>query len=143
MIKGKRAGAICTFPQCNTTMTTSKFKQHFEQHLLEGEAYDITHRERYERALNDPSLLPGDGPCNPFLVAKLRAVLAHLQGLDVRMQGIEGHSSASSDDEDIGMNTTEFLAQERPMEAPAVADDVARRTRRAHGRVLRTLSNLS
>ncbi|RAW41027.1 hypothetical protein PC110_g2776 [Phytophthora cactorum] len=90
MIKGKRAGAICTFPQCNTTMTTSKFKQHFEQHLLEGEAYDITHRERYERALNDPSLLPGDGPCNPFLVAKLRAVLAHLQGLDVRMQGIEG-----------------------------------------------------
>ncbi|KAG2886324.1 hypothetical protein PC115_g20714 [Phytophthora cactorum] len=124
-------------------MTTSKFKQHFEQHLLEGEAYDITHRERYERALNDPSLLPGDGPCNPFLVAKLRAVLAHLQGLDVRMQGIEGHSSASSDDEDIGMNTTEFLAQERPMEAPAVADDVARRTRRAHGRVLRTLSNLS
>ncbi|KAF1784609.1 hypothetical protein GQ600_15949 [Phytophthora cactorum] len=152
-------------------MTTSKFKQHFEQHLLEGEAYDITHRERYERALDDPSLLPGDGPGNPFLVAKLRAVSAHLQGLDVRMQGSRDvcmasieellqarggavstsapvknsapDSSASSDDEDIDMNTTEFLAQERPMEAPAVADDVARRTRRAHGRVLRTLSNLS
>ncbi|KAG3076530.1 hypothetical protein PI124_g15975 [Phytophthora idaei] len=52
-------------------------------------------------------------------------------------------SSTSSVDEDIDMNTTEFLVQERPMEAPAVADDVARRTRRAHGRVLRTLNNLS
>ncbi|KAG6945823.1 hypothetical protein JG688_00016362 [Phytophthora aleatoria] len=71
-------------------MTTSKFKQHFEQYLLEGEAYDITHRDRYERALDDPSLLPGDGPGNPFLVAKFRAVSAHLQGLDVCMQGIEG-----------------------------------------------------
>ncbi|KAF1789372.1 hypothetical protein GQ600_11092 [Phytophthora cactorum] len=70
-------------------MTTSKFKQHFQQHLLEGEAYDITHRERYERALDDPSLIPGDDPGNPFLVAQLRAVSAHLQGLDDRMQGIE------------------------------------------------------
>ncbi|KAG3169704.1 hypothetical protein PI124_g2397 [Phytophthora idaei] len=83
MTKGKRAGVICTFPQCNKPMTTSKFKQHFQQHLLEGEAYDIKHRERYERALDDPSLLPGDDPGNPFLVA-------HLQGLGVRMQGIEG-----------------------------------------------------
>ncbi|KAG6948558.1 hypothetical protein JG688_00015038 [Phytophthora aleatoria] len=152
MTKDKRAGVICTSPR---------------------EAYDITHRERYERALDDPSLLPGDDPGNPFLVAQLRAVSAHLQGLDVRMQGIEGRmasieellqarggaestsapreepatstpdSSASSDDEDIDMNTTESLAQERPMETPAVADDVARRTRRTHGRVLRALRNLS
>ncbi|KAG2781197.1 hypothetical protein PC116_g9272 [Phytophthora cactorum] len=41
------------------------------------------------------------------------------------------------------MNTTESLAQERPMEAPAVSDDVARRTRRTQGRVLRALRNLS
>ncbi|KAF1794483.1 hypothetical protein GQ600_24441 [Phytophthora cactorum] len=125
MTKDKRAGVICTFP-----------------------TYDITHRERYERALDDPSLLPGDDPGNPFLVAQLRAVSAHLQGLDVRMQGIEGRmasieellqarggaestsapreepatstpdSSASSDDEDIDMNTTESLAQECPMETP-------------------------
>ncbi|KAG3156775.1 hypothetical protein PI124_g9703 [Phytophthora idaei] len=131
-------------------MTTSKFKRHFQQHLLEGEAYDITHRERYEWALDDPSLLPGDDPGNPSLVAQLRAVSAHLQGLDVRMQGIEGQpatstpdSSASSDDEDIDMNTTESLAQEHPMEAPAVTDDVARRTRLTHGRVLRPIRNLS
>ncbi|KAG6949393.1 hypothetical protein JG688_00014648 [Phytophthora aleatoria] len=154
-------------------MTTSKFKQHFQQHLLEGEAYDITHRERYEWALDDPSLLPGDDPGNPSLVAQLRVVSAHLQGLDVRMQGIEGRmasieellqarggavstsapraepatstpdSSASNDDEDIDMNTTESLAQERPMEAPAVTDDVARRTRLTHGRVLRAIRNLS
>ncbi|KAG6948755.1 hypothetical protein JG687_00015273 [Phytophthora cactorum] len=94
MTKGKRAGDICTFPQCNKTMTTSKFKQHFQQHLLEGEAYDITHRERYERALDDPSLIPGDDPGNPFLVAQLRAVSAHLQGLDDRMQGIEGRMAS-------------------------------------------------
>ncbi|KAF1773700.1 hypothetical protein GQ600_12994 [Phytophthora cactorum] len=143
-------------------MTTSKFKQHFQQHLLEGEAYDITHRERYEWALDDPSLLPGDDPGNPSLVAQLRAVSAHLQGLDVRMQGIEGRmasieellqarepatstpdSSASSDDEDIDMNTTESLAQEHPMEPPAVTDDVTRRTRLTHGRVLRAIRNLS
>ncbi|KAG2910588.1 hypothetical protein PC114_g9719 [Phytophthora cactorum] len=91
MTKGKRAGVICTFPQCNKPMTTSKFNQHFQQHLLEGEAYDITHRERYERAL---SLLPGDDPGNPFLVAHLRAVSAHLQGLGVRMQGIEGRMAS-------------------------------------------------
>ncbi|KAG2952056.1 hypothetical protein PC119_g1876 [Phytophthora cactorum] len=155
-------------------MTTSKFKQHFQQHLLEGEAYDITHCERYEWALDDPSLLPGDDPGNPSLVAQLRAVSAHLQGLDVRMQGIEGRmasieellqarggavstsappraepatstpdSSASSDDEDIDMNTTESLAQEHPMEPPAVTDDVTRRTRLTHGRVLRAIRNLS
>ncbi|KAG4242077.1 hypothetical protein PC116_g9988 [Phytophthora cactorum] len=175
MTKGKRAGVICTFPQCNKPMTTSKFNQHFQQHLLEGEAYDITHRERYERAL---SLLPGDDPGNPFLVAHLRAVSAHLQGLGVRMQGIEGRmasieellearggavspsaappplprkepptsapdGSASSDDEGIDMNLIEPLAQERPMEAPAVADYVARRNRRTHGRVLRALRNIS
>ncbi|KAF1794558.1 hypothetical protein GQ600_19222 [Phytophthora cactorum] len=58
------------------------------------EAYDITRRERYERALDDPSLLPGDDPGNPFLVAQLRAVSAHLQGLDVRMQGIEGRMAS-------------------------------------------------
>ncbi|KAG3111206.1 hypothetical protein PI125_g9343 [Phytophthora idaei] len=75
-------------------MTTSKFKRHFQQHLLEGEAYDITHRERYEWALDDPSLLPGDDPGNPSLVAQLRAVSAHLQGLDVRMQGIEGRMAS-------------------------------------------------
>ncbi|KAG6970089.1 hypothetical protein JG687_00002812 [Phytophthora cactorum] len=149
MTKGKRAGVICTFPQ---------------------EAYDITHRERYERAL---SLLPGDDPGNPFLVAHLRAVSAHLQGLGVRMQGIEGRmasieellearggavstplprkepptsapdGSASSDDEGIDMNLIEPLAQERPMEAPAVADYVARRNRWTHGRVLRALRNIS
>ncbi|KAG4061110.1 hypothetical protein PC123_g3993 [Phytophthora cactorum] len=136
-------------------MTTSKFKQHFQQHLLEGEAYDITHRERYEWALDDPSLLPGDDPGNPSLVAQLRAVSAHLQGLDVRMQGIEGRMASieellqarggavSTDDEDIDMNTTESLAQEHPMEPPAVTDDVTRRTRLTHGRVLRAIRNLS
>ncbi|KAG3112235.1 hypothetical protein PI124_g9051 [Phytophthora idaei] len=115
MTKGKRAGVICTFPRCNKTMT-SKFKQHFQRHFLEMEAYDITQSRGGAVSTSAPREEPATSAPD---------------------------SSASSDDEDIDMTTTELLAQEHPMEAPVVADDVARRTRWTHGRVLRALRNLS
>lgn len=47
-------GIICTFPGCEKTMRTQKFKLHFtKQHLKPGEAYNIEHRRQYEVARDD------------------------------------------------------------------------------------------
>ncbi|EGZ19922.1 hypothetical protein PHYSODRAFT_328097 [Phytophthora sojae] len=109
----KRKGVICTFPQCNKTLTTSKFKQHFARHLKEGESYDVSHRNRYERALDDASLLPEgqDEGANVYLVAQLRTILARLQAVDERLQGLEGR-----------MASIEELLRARPPPPPPIED---------------------
>ncbi|CAI5734284.1 unnamed protein product [Hyaloperonospora brassicae] len=44
-------GIICTYPHCNKTMRTQKFKMHFVRaHLKNGEDYSVEHRRRYEVA---------------------------------------------------------------------------------------------
>ncbi|KAL3666272.1 hypothetical protein V7S43_008523 [Phytophthora oleae] len=68
-------------PQCNKTLMTSKFKQHF----AEGEEYDITHRERYERALDDPSLLLGYDAASSFVIAQMQSVSAQLKRMEVHL----------------------------------------------------------
>ncbi|KAF1786122.1 hypothetical protein GQ600_10054 [Phytophthora cactorum] len=95
-------------------MTTSKFNST----CLNGEVYDITHRERYERALGDPSQIPGDDLGNPFLVAQLRAVSAHLQGLDVRVQGIEGRVASI---EELLQARVGAVSTSAPREEPATS----------------------
>uniref|UniRef100_A0AAV1VIJ1 C2H2-type domain-containing protein n=1 Tax=Peronospora matthiolae TaxID=2874970 RepID=A0AAV1VIJ1_9STRA len=44
-------GIVCTFPHCNKTMRTQKFKMHFMRaHLRDGEDYSVEHRRQYEVA---------------------------------------------------------------------------------------------
>ncbi|KAE8911247.1 hypothetical protein PF005_g4989 [Phytophthora fragariae] len=40
------------------TLTTPKFKQDITRHLKEGERYEVSHLDRYERALDDTSFFP-------------------------------------------------------------------------------------
>ncbi|KAL8002364.1 putative glycosyltransferase, GlcNAc [Plasmopara halstedii] len=47
-------GIICTFPNCNKSMRTQKFKMHFTRaHLKEGEVYSVVHRQQFEVARED------------------------------------------------------------------------------------------
>jgi hypothetical protein len=47
-------GIICTFPGCDKTMRTQKFKIHFTKaHLKQGEVYTVEHRRRFEVARED------------------------------------------------------------------------------------------
>ncbi|KAI9916761.1 hypothetical protein PsorP6_016698 [Peronosclerospora sorghi] len=47
-------GIICTFPNCNKSMRTQKFKMHFiKAHLSDGEVYSIEHRRNYEVARDE------------------------------------------------------------------------------------------
>ncbi|EGZ23959.1 hypothetical protein PHYSODRAFT_256576 [Phytophthora sojae] len=120
----KRKGVICTFPQCNKTLTTSKFKQHFARHLKEGESYDVSHRDRYERALDDASLLP--------------------EGQDE-----ESSSDEEEDAEDANEDEREEADKDADveMETPASAGDVdgaddGPKSPETQRRVLRALRNL-
>lgn len=62
----KRNRVICIFPGCNRSLTTYRFKSHFEKkHLEEGEQYSTRHRDQFERALGDPNLVDGDGGAGP------------------------------------------------------------------------------
>lgn len=54
-------GIICTFPGCDKTMRTQKFKIHFTKaHLKQGEVYTVEHRRRFEVARED-----GNGSDSP------------------------------------------------------------------------------
>ncbi|KAE8959809.1 hypothetical protein PR003_g31630 [Phytophthora rubi] len=73
-------------------LTTPKFKQDITRHLKEGGGrYEVSYRDRYECALDDTSLLPGqEGEgANAFLVAQLRTILVHVVAVDTRLREME------------------------------------------------------
>ncbi|KAE9348955.1 hypothetical protein PF008_g7108 [Phytophthora fragariae] len=164
-----KSGFICTFPECNMTLTTSKFKQHFTRHLKEGERYEVSHRDRYERALDDASLLSdedGEG-ANAYLVAQLRTILAHVQAVDTRLGGMETRMASieellrarpanqdrqesvakaieesSSSEEESSSDEDADVEMVAPTETHS-ADAASPNTRKAQRRVLRALRQLS
>ncbi|KAF4144046.1 hypothetical protein GN958_ATG06764 [Phytophthora infestans] len=76
-------------------MTTSKFKQHFSRHLADGDDNNITHRGRYERALDDLWVLPSKDAKRilSYSCARFRHVFqamnSRLDKIEVRLSSIE------------------------------------------------------
>ncbi|KAE9064917.1 hypothetical protein PF010_g28426 [Phytophthora fragariae] len=56
-----------------------------------GGRYEVSYRDRYECALDDTSLLPGqEGEgANAFLVAQLRTILVHVLAVDTRLREMQ------------------------------------------------------
>ncbi|KAF4037382.1 hypothetical protein GN244_ATG10611 [Phytophthora infestans] len=78
-------------------MTTSKFKQHLSRHLADGDDNDITHRGRYERALNDLRVLPSKDAKKANLAVQLRSISTRLQAMNSRLDKIEVRLSSIED----------------------------------------------
>lgn len=135
-------GIVCTFPGCEKTMRTQKFKIHFsKQHLKPGELYTVEHRRRFEVARDD------DGSCSPGPVsapAAAAAAAVKIQALPVAAPSLPTafHASlapqlaplaadsaaASSSEETVGSSSSSSKEAEEPEEmlSPQMTAAIAR-----------------